>query len=207
MCGCSPERKFRFLISQPQGNVSSVSPIRGDGRLCVSSSSLHITANMFLLFTNLFFDSDFIHFIPNFRFHFSSETRPLQLFFLLLKRRWATISIKGRQSQSLFQRASTVVPLQRATTQAELMEVLIRSFLFSNTVIAPQSRVFASQPTGDRKPLNLEFLLHSPQVISVMSMWTRIQPAYAANMWNEALNMRLGTEVIDKIRIQNSGYI
>lgn len=29
-----------------------------------------------------------------------------------------------------------------------------------------------------------------------MSMWTRMQPAYAANMWNEALNMRLGTEVI-----------
>lgn len=33
------------------------------------------------------------------------------------------------------------------------------------------------------------------QVISVMSMWTRVQPAYAANMWNEALNKRLGTEV------------
>ncbi|KAL4583162.1 hypothetical protein LXL04_007727 [Taraxacum kok-saghyz] len=45
------------------------------------------------------------------------------------------------------------------------------------------------------------------QVISVMSMWTRMQPAYAGNMWNAALNMRLGTEVIDKIRIQNSGYI
>lgn len=28
-----------------------------------------------------------------------------------------------------------------------------------------------------------------------MSMWTRMQPAYAANMWNEALNKRLGTEV------------
>lgn len=33
------------------------------------------------------------------------------------------------------------------------------------------------------------------QVISVMSMWTRVQPTYAANMWNEALNKRLGTEV------------
>ncbi|KDO82635.1 hypothetical protein CISIN_1g0101752mg, partial [Citrus sinensis] len=31
-------------------------------------------------------------------------------------------------------------------------------------------------------------------VVSVMSMWTRVQPAYAANMWNEALNKRLGTE-------------
>lgn len=34
------------------------------------------------------------------------------------------------------------------------------------------------------------------QVVSVMSMWTRVQPAYAANMWNEALNKRLGTEVV-----------
>ncbi|XP_027360124.1 uncharacterized protein LOC113868598 [Abrus precatorius] len=34
-------------------------------------------------------------------------------------------------------------------------------------------------------------------VISVMSMWTRMQPAYAANMWNEALNKRLGTEGLD----------
>ncbi|CAL5427612.1 unnamed protein product [Camellia sinensis] len=28
-------------------------------------------------------------------------------------------------------------------------------------------------------------------------MWTRVQPAYAANMWNEALNKRLGTEDLD----------
>ncbi|KAG2409429.1 uncharacterized protein HKW66_Vig0000940 [Vigna angularis] len=34
-------------------------------------------------------------------------------------------------------------------------------------------------------------------VISVMSMWTRLQPAYSANMWNEALNKRLGTEGLD----------
>ncbi|MFQ6640725.1 hypothetical protein Gotur_015590 [Gossypium turneri] len=38
-------------------------------------------------------------------------------------------------------------------------------------------------------------------VISVMSMWTRVQPAYAANMWNEALNKRLGTEDLDLYRI------
>ncbi|KAF5197073.1 Inositol-1,4,5-trisphosphate 5-phosphatase [Thalictrum thalictroides] len=30
-----------------------------------------------------------------------------------------------------------------------------------------------------------------------MSMWTRVQPSYAANMWNEALNKRLGTEDLD----------
>ncbi|ERN19622.1 hypothetical protein AMTRI_Chr02g257250 [Amborella trichopoda] len=34
-------------------------------------------------------------------------------------------------------------------------------------------------------------------VASVMTMWNKIQPAYAANMWNEALNKRLGTEGLD----------
>ncbi|XP_042513149.1 uncharacterized protein LOC122088071 [Macadamia integrifolia] len=34
-------------------------------------------------------------------------------------------------------------------------------------------------------------------VLSVMSMWTRMQPDYAANMFNEALNKRLGTEELD----------
>lgn len=34
------------------------------------------------------------------------------------------------------------------------------------------------------------------QVASVITMWTRLQPDYASNMWNEALNKRLGTEVI-----------
>ncbi|XP_031492452.1 uncharacterized protein LOC116259010 [Nymphaea colorata] len=39
--------------------------------------------------------------------------------------------------------------------------------------------------------------LDSHLVISFMSMWTRLQPDYAANMWNEALNKRLGTEDLD----------
>ncbi|KAH7674589.1 hypothetical protein IHE45_08G084200 [Dioscorea alata] len=39
--------------------------------------------------------------------------------------------------------------------------------------------------------------LDSNLVMSIMSMWTRIQPSYAANMWNEALNKRLGTEELD----------
>eukprot|EP00268_Persea_americana_P036682 TRINITY_DN361_c1_g1_i1.p1 TRINITY_DN361_c1_g1~~TRINITY_DN361_c1_g1_i1.p1 ORF type:complete len:564 (-),score=93.00 TRINITY_DN361_c1_g1_i1:293-1849(-) len=39
--------------------------------------------------------------------------------------------------------------------------------------------------------------LDSHLVISFMSMWTRLQPSYAANMWNEALNKRLGTEGLD----------
>ncbi|RDY08974.1 hypothetical protein CR513_06734, partial [Mucuna pruriens] len=34
-------------------------------------------------------------------------------------------------------------------------------------------------------------------VISVMSMWTRLQPAYSANIWNETLNKRLWTEGLD----------
>ncbi|KVI05616.1 hypothetical protein Ccrd_016062 [Cynara cardunculus var. scolymus] len=46
---------------------------------------------------------------------------------------------------------------------------------------------------GDNFPPPLDAHL----VISVMSMWTRMQPAYAANMWNEALNLRLGTEGLD----------
>ncbi|KAI3948805.1 hypothetical protein MKX01_022219 [Papaver californicum] len=31
-------------------------------------------------------------------------------------------------------------------------------------------------------------------VASVMTMWNQLKPAYAANMWNEALNTRLGTK-------------
>ncbi|KAF9587795.1 hypothetical protein IFM89_005670 [Coptis chinensis] len=34
-------------------------------------------------------------------------------------------------------------------------------------------------------------------VASVMTVWNHIQPAYAANMWNEALNKRLGTKGLD----------
>ncbi|KAH0942014.1 hypothetical protein HID58_001651 [Brassica napus] len=34
-------------------------------------------------------------------------------------------------------------------------------------------------------------------VASVMTVWSKIQPDYAANMWNEALNKRLGTEGLD----------
>ncbi|GAB4839902.1 hypothetical protein Ancab_020611 [Ancistrocladus abbreviatus] len=58
---------------------------------------------------------------------------------------------------------------------------------------------------GDNYPPPLDAHL----VISVMSMWTRIQPAYAANMWNEALNKRLGTEGLDLheilVETQNRG--
>ncbi|CAL5392899.1 unnamed protein product [Camellia sinensis] len=33
-------------------------------------------------------------------------------------------------------------------------------------------------------------------VSSVMTVWNNVQPDYAANMWNEALNKRLGTKTI-----------
>ncbi|CAL5074457.1 unnamed protein product [Urochloa decumbens] len=46
---------------------------------------------------------------------------------------------------------------------------------------------------GDNYPPPLDANL----VMAVMSMWTRVQPVYAANMWNEALNKRLGTEGLD----------
>ncbi|TKW32997.1 hypothetical protein SEVIR_2G203600v4 [Setaria viridis] len=46
---------------------------------------------------------------------------------------------------------------------------------------------------GDNYPPPLDANL----VMTVMSMWTRVQPLYAANMWNEALNKRLGTEGLD----------
>ncbi|KAI8557607.1 hypothetical protein RHMOL_Rhmol04G0022900 [Rhododendron molle] len=34
-------------------------------------------------------------------------------------------------------------------------------------------------------------------VASVMTVWNHLQPEYAANMWNEALNKRLGTQGLD----------
>ncbi|XVF77508.1 hypothetical protein PTKIN_Ptkin14bG0050100 [Pterospermum kingtungense] len=34
-------------------------------------------------------------------------------------------------------------------------------------------------------------------VASVMTVWSKMQPEYAANMWNEALNKRLGTQGLD----------
>lgn len=38
------------------------------------------------------------------------------------------------------------------------------------------------------------------QIASVMTVWNQLQPEYAANMWNEALNKRLGTKVLKTSR-------
>jgi hypothetical protein len=40
------------------------------------------------------------------------------------------------------------------------------------------------------------------QVASVMTVWNQIQPTYAANMWNEALNKRLETQVLWNILLE-----
>lgn len=42
---------------------------------------------------------------------------------------------------------------------------------------------------------NLSIYSAAFQVACVMTIWSQLQPAYAANMWNEALNKRLGTKV------------
>ncbi|RID43043.1 hypothetical protein BRARA_J02881 [Brassica rapa] len=49
----------------------------------------------------------------------------------------------------------------------------------------------------DGKPGNYPPPLDAHLVASVMTVWSKMQPDYAANMWNEALNKRLGTEGLD----------
>ncbi|CAD6340912.1 unnamed protein product [Miscanthus lutarioriparius] len=39
-----------------------------------------------------------------------------------------------------------------------------------------------------------EIFMNDPQVASVMTVWTKLQPEYAGNMWEEALNKRLETK-------------
>ncbi|CAL5405610.1 unnamed protein product [Camellia sinensis] len=39
-------------------------------------------------------------------------------------------------------------------------------------------------------------------VASVMTVWNQLQPAYAANIWNEALNKRLGTQALPKTLVE-----
>ncbi|XVF70597.1 hypothetical protein PTKIN_Ptkin11bG0175600 [Pterospermum kingtungense] len=49
----------------------------------------------------------------------------------------------------------------------------------------------------DTKDGNYPPPLDAHLVASVMTVWSKIQPEYAANMWNEALNFRLGTQGLD----------
>ncbi|KAL1327640.1 hypothetical protein HN51_037647 [Arachis hypogaea] len=77
---------------------------------------------------------------------------------------------------------------------------------FNSTAAWEYARSMSGQPYGyhnmifswiDTVAENYPPPLDAHLVISVMSMWTRLQPAYSANMWNEALNKRLGTEGLD----------
>ncbi|ESW25675.1 hypothetical protein PHAVU_003G055900 [Phaseolus vulgaris] len=77
---------------------------------------------------------------------------------------------------------------------------------FNNTAAWEYARSMSGKPYGyhnmifswiDTVADNYPPPLDAHLVISVMSMWTRLQPAYSANMWNEALNKRLGTEGLD----------
>ncbi|KAG6685740.1 hypothetical protein I3842_12G127500 [Carya illinoinensis] len=51
----------------------------------------------------------------------------------------------------------------------------------------------------DTKDGNYPPPLDAHLVASVMTVWNQIQPEYAANMWNEALNKRLGSQVFNSL--------
>lgn len=77
---------------------------------------------------------------------------------------------------------------------------------FNETAAWEYARKMDGQPYGyhnmifswiDTERDNYPPPLDANLVASVITMWTRIQPEYAANMWNEALNKRLGTEGLD----------
>ncbi|XP_010272086.1 PREDICTED: uncharacterized protein LOC104607980 isoform X2 [Nelumbo nucifera] len=77
---------------------------------------------------------------------------------------------------------------------------------FNATAAWAYARNMAGKPYGyhnmifswiDTMDENYPPPLDAHLVLSVMFMWTRLQPAYAANMWNEALNKRLGTDGLD----------
>lgn len=81
---------------------------------------------------------------------------------------------------------------------------------FNSTAAWDYARSMSGKPYGyhnmifswiDTMSDNYPPPLDAHLVVSVMSMWTRMQPAYAANMWNEALNKRLGTEGLDLYEI------
>lgn len=89
---------------------------------------------------------------------------------------------------------------------------------FNSTAAWEYARSMSGKPYGyhnmifswiDTVGENFPPPLDAHLVLSVMSMWTRVQPAYAANMWNEALNKRLGTEDLDLheilVEIENRG--
>ncbi|KAK9113931.1 hypothetical protein Syun_020728 [Stephania yunnanensis] len=84
---------------------------------------------------------------------------------------------------------------------------------FNNTAAWAYARSMSGKPYGyhnmifswiDTVADNYPPPLDAHLVVSVMSMWTRVQPAYAANMWNEALNKRLGTADLKLLLLASS---
>ncbi|MCO5558126.1 hypothetical protein L7F22_011703 [Adiantum nelumboides] len=77
---------------------------------------------------------------------------------------------------------------------------------FNNSAAWEHARKMDGKPYGyhnmifswiDTETDNFPPPIDAHLVMSVMTIWTRMQPDYAANMWNEALNKRLGTEGLD----------
>lgn len=77
---------------------------------------------------------------------------------------------------------------------------------WNNTAAWEYVREMDGQPYGyhnmifawiDTKTDNYPPPIDANLVASFITMWTRMSPDYASNMWNEALNKRLGTEGLD----------
>ncbi|KAK4781728.1 hypothetical protein SAY86_015830 [Trapa natans] len=77
---------------------------------------------------------------------------------------------------------------------------------FNETAAWEYARSMDGQPYGyhnmifswiDTIDKNYPPPLDAHLVASFMTVWNQIQPAYAANLWNEALNKRLGTQGLD----------
>ncbi|CAM6098573.1 unnamed protein product [Calypogeia fissa] len=77
---------------------------------------------------------------------------------------------------------------------------------WNNTAAWEYARKMDGQPYGyhnmifawiDTETDNYPPPIDANLVASFMTMWTRMSPDYASNMWNEALNKRLGTEGLD----------
>ncbi|XP_059443303.1 uncharacterized protein LOC132175380 [Corylus avellana] len=89
---------------------------------------------------------------------------------------------------------------------------------FNETAAWEYARSMDGRPYGyhnmifswiDTRDGNFPPPLDAHLVASVMTVWNQIQPAYAANMWNEALNKRLGTQGLSLpdvlVEIENRG--
>ncbi|KAL7208698.1 hypothetical protein ACSBR1_030434 [Camellia fascicularis] len=74
----------------------------------------------------------------------------------------------------------------------------LASGLLSLTNHWPPSLIVSSPRSVHRlRPIDFEsaLLICMLVVASVTTIWSQLQPDYAANIWNEALNKRLGTQV------------